>query len=170
MLKMLGIPHAKFRVLHTYLPGFTHNGRDKVEFLFSANKQTEVQEIARVASGGELSRLMLSIKSLLSDTLELPTIIFDEVDAGVSGEIAEKVANIMKAMSSAKQVINITHLPQIAGKGDFHYLVYKYDRDGSAVTDIRLLDHEERVIEIAKMLSGEELTDAAISNARQLIN
>ena len=170
MLKMLGIPNAKFRVLHEYLTEFTHHGRDKVEFMFSANKQTEVMEIARVASGGELSRLMLSIKSLLSDTLELPTIIFDEVDSGVSGEIAEKVANIMKAMAASKQVINITHLPQIAGKGDFHYLVYKYDHEGAAITDIRMLDHEERVIEIAKMLSGEELTDAAISHARELIN
>jgi DNA repair protein RecN (Recombination protein N) len=170
MLKMVGIPNAKFKVLHDYLPEFTNNGRDKVGFMFSANKQTDVQEIAKVASGGELSRLMLSIKSLLSDTLALPTIIFDEVDAGVSGDIAEKVANIMKTMSSSKQVINITHLPQIAGKGDFHYLVYKYDQGGASITDIRRLDQEERVLEIAKMLSGEELTEAAISNARELLN
>jgi len=169
MLKVLGIPNARFRVMHEYLQGFTQHGRDKVEFLFSANKQTEVQEIAKVASGGELSRLMLSIKSLLSDTLALPTIIFDEVDSGVSGEIAEKVANIMKSMALAKQVINITHLPQIAGKGDHHYLVYKHEKGEAAITDMKLLDHEERVIEIAKMLSGEELTEAAISNARELI-
>lgn len=170
MLRSLGIPHAQFEVRHTALPEYTAEGKDKVEFMFSANKQSGLREIARVASGGELSRLMLAIKSLLSETLALPTIIFDELDSGVSGEIAEKVANIMKAMAGGKQVINITHLPQVAGKGDFHYLVYKYDKDGATVTDIKLLDSEERVLELAKMLSGEELTEAAISNARELLN
>ena len=170
MLHSLGIPHARFEVKYIALPDYTADGRDKVEFLFSANKQAGIREIARVASGGELSRLMLAIKSLLSDTLALPTIIFDEVDSGVSGEIAEKVANIMKVMADGKQVINITHLPQVAGKGDYHYLVYKYEKDGATVTDIKLLDPEERVLELAKMLSGEELTQAAISNARELLN
>jgi DNA repair protein RecN (Recombination protein N) len=113
---------------------------------------------------------MLSIKSLLSDSLELPTIIFDEVDSGVSGEIAEKVGAIIKKMSHGKQVINITHLPQVAGKGDYHYLVHKYDEAGATITDIKLLGDEDRVLEIARMLSGEELTEAAISNARELLN
>ena len=170
MLHILGIPNALFRVRHSELAHFTENGRDEVEFLFSANKQVQPQEISKVASGGELSRLMLSIKSLLTDSLELPTIIFDEVDSGVSGEIAEKVATIMKKMSHGKQVINITHLPQVAGKGDFHYLVHKYDDSEASITDIRLLNEEDRVLEIARMLSGEELTEAAISNARELLN
>jgi len=170
MLNSLGIPHARFVIKHSDIPDFSASGCDRVEFLFSANKQAEIQEISKVASGGELSRLMLTIKSLLSDSLTLPTIIFDEVDSGVSGEIADKVANIMKAMSGMKQVINITHLPQVAGKGDYHYLVYKYERGNSTHTDIKLLDNEERVLELAKMLSGEELTEAAISNARELLN
>jgi DNA repair protein RecN (Recombination protein N) len=170
MLKVLGIPNAVFRVEHSELGDFSENGKDEVEFLFSANKQVQPQEISKIASGGELSRLMLSIKSLLSDSRELPTIIFDEVDSGVSGEIAEKVGAIIKKMSQGKQVINITHLPQVAGKGDFHYLVHKYDEGGATITDIKLLDDEDRVLEIARMLSGEELTEAAISNARELLN
>jgi DNA repair protein RecN (Recombination protein N) len=170
MLLLLGIPNALFRVRHSEMGDFTESGKDAVEFLFSANKQVQPQEISKVASGGELSRLMLSIKSLLTDSLELPTIIFDEVDSGVSGEIAEKVAAIMKKMSHGKQVINITHLPQVAGKGDFHYLVHKYDDSEASITDIKLLNDEDRVLEIARMLSGEELTEAAISNARELLN
>jgi DNA repair protein RecN (Recombination protein N) len=170
MLKVLGIPNALFKVEHGELDDYTENGKDEVEFLFSANKQVQPQEISKIASGGELSRLMLSIKSLLSDSLELPTIIFDEVDSGVSGEIAEKVGAIMKKMSQGKQVINITHLPQVAGKGDFHYLVHKYDEAGATITDIKLLEPEDRVLEVARMLSGEELTEAAISNARELLN
>ncbi len=170
MLKVLGIPNALFRIEHSELGDFTENGKDEVEFLFSANKQVQPQDISKIASGGELSRLMLSIKSLLSDSRELPTIIFDEVDSGVSGEIAEKVGLIIKKMSHGKQVINITHLPQVAGKGDFHYLVHKYDEAGATITDIKLLDDEDRVLEIARMLSGEELTEAAISNARELLN
>ena len=170
MLKVLGIPNALFRIEHNELGGLTENGKDEVEFLFSANKQVPPQEISKIASGGELSRLMLSIKSLLSDSRELPTIIFDEVDSGVSGEIAEKVGSIIKKMSLGKQVINITHLPQVAGKGDFHYQVHKYDEAGATITDIKLLDDEDRVLEIARMLSGEELTEAAISNARELLN
>ena len=170
LLKQVGIPNARFSIIHTNLDNFTLQGTDHVEFMFSANKKAPMQEISRVASGGELSRLMLSIKSLISDSIELPTIIFDEVDAGVSGEIAEKVGLIMKSMSNGLQVINITHLPQVTAKGDYHYLVYKYDREEATVTDIKLLTPEERVIELAKMLSGEELTDAAISHAKQLLN
>jgi DNA repair protein RecN (Recombination protein N) len=170
LLKQVGIPNARFSVVHKKLDDFTFQGKDHVEFLFSANKKAELQEISKVASGGELSRLMLSIKSLVSDSLDLPTIIFDEVDAGVSGEIAEKVGMIMKSMSAGLQVINITHLPQVTARGDYHYLVYKYDQDEATVTDIKLLNDEERIIELAKMLSGEEVTDAAISHAKQLLN
>ena len=170
MLRVLGIPNAIFRISMQALADFSPGGKDEVEFLFSANKQVPPSEISKVASGGELSRLMLSIKSLLSDSLELPTIIFDEVDSGVSGEIAEKVGSIMKKMSKGKQIINITHLPQVAGKGAHHYVVYKYEEAGGDRTGIRLLNNEERVLEIARMLSGEELTEAAISNARELMN
>ena len=170
MLRLLGIPNAKFKVSRHDLSTFTIDGRDEVEFLFSANKDLQAREISRVASGGELSRLMLSIKSLLSDSLELPTIIFDEVDSGVSGEIADKVGSIMKKMAKGKQIINITHLPQVASKGEHHYLVYKSEEGGVERTGIRLLSNEERVLEVARMLSGEELTEAAISNARELLN
>jgi DNA repair protein RecN (Recombination protein N) len=170
VLKQVGIPNARFTVLHSRLESFGPQGTDRIEFQFSANKQASRQDIGKIASGGELSRLMLAIKSLISSSLGLPTIIFDEVDAGVSGEIAEKVGIIMKSMSGNMQVINITHLPQVAAKGDYHYLVYKYDREKESITDIKLLDPEERVLELAKMLSGEELTEAAISNARELLN
>ncbi len=170
ILQNLGIPNAGFIISRKELEEFTMNGKDEVEFLFSANADMPPREISRVASGGELSRLMLSIKSLLSDSLELPTIIFDEVDAGVSGEIADKVGEIMKKMAGGKQIINITHLPQVAGKGNHHYLVYKTEEGGGERTGIRLLSNEERVLELARMLSGEELTEAAISNARELLN
>ncbi|MBL7112197.1 MAG: DNA repair protein RecN [Bacteroidales bacterium] len=170
MLLQLGIPNAQFGIRHERDAVFTPTGRDQVEFLFSANKKAVLQELARVASGGELSRLMLCIKSLITNSMELPTIIFDEVDAGVSGEIAEKVGIIMKSMSEGKQIINITHLPQVAAKGDLHYVVYKYDEESSTVTDIKLLTGEDRILEIARMLSGEELTEAAISNAKELLN
>ena len=170
LLKQVGILNARFSIVHKRLDSITFHGYDHVEFLFSANKKADLLEISRVASGGELSRLMLSIKSLISSSLDLPTIIFDEVDAGVSGEIAEKVGLIMKSMSASLQVINITHLPQVTARGDYHYLVYKYDQDEATITDIKLLNSEERVIELAKMLSGEELTEAAISHAKQLLN
>lgn len=168
-LKALGIPHASFRVQveRTDHPG--KNGMDDVRFLFSANKQAPVEEISKVASGGEVSRLMLSIKSLLSDFEGLPTLIFDEIDAGVSGEIAEKMGGIMKRMSGGRQVIAITHLPQVASMGNEHFLVYKEQEDQATVTHIRRLTGEERIIEIAKLLSGEKLTEAAMSNARELL-
>ena len=122
-----------------------------------------------MASGGEISRLMLSIKSLISDASGLPTIIFDEIDTGVSGEIADKLGNIIKSMSGNMQLINITHLPQVASKGDSHYLVYKDEGDKRTTTKVKMLSAEDRHIEIARMLSGEELTDAALANARELL-
>ncbi len=170
ILRNLGIPNAVFRVSISELPDFTIHGRDKVVYLFSANKQSAPMELSRVASGGELSRVMLSLKSLVSESRMLPTIIFDEIDAGVSGEIADKMGNILRKMSHGIQLVNITHLPQVASKGDTHYLVYKKDNEKATFTHIKQLSAEERVMEIARMLSGEELTDAAIRNARDLMS
>jgi DNA repair protein RecN (Recombination protein N) len=169
LLLDLGIPNGRFKIHHEITGDYTINGIDRVQFLFSANKNIALQEISKIASGGELSRLMLSIKSLLSDSTGLPTIIFDEIDMGVSGEIADKVGNIIKRMSEGMQIINITHLPQVACKGDFHYLVYKSDEEETTTAHVKLLNNEERHIEIARMLSGEELTEAAMENARELL-
>ncbi len=169
LLLDLGIPNGRFKIHHEITGDYTINGIDRVQFLFSANKNITLQEISKIASGGELSRLMLSIKSLLSDSTGLPTIIFDEIDMGVSGEIADKVGNIIKRMSKGMQIINITHLPQVACKGDFHYLVYKSDEGESTTAHVKLLNNDERHIEIARMLSGEELTEAAMENARELL-
>ncbi len=169
LLLDLGIPNGRFEIHHKMTGDYNINGIDRVQFLFSANKNIALQEISKIASGGELSRLMLSIKSLLSDSTGLPTIIFDEIDMGVSGEIADKVGNIIKRMSKGMQIINITHLPQVACKGDFHYLVYKSDEGETTTAHVKLLNNEERHIEIARMLSGEELTEAAMENARELL-
>ena len=169
MLKELGIPNAVFTIEHNKLEDFTEYGQDEVRFLFSANKNVPVEEISRVASGGELSRLMLSLKSLLVETKALPTIIFDEIDSGTSGDIADKMGAIMKKMAVNTQVINITHLPQIASKGNYHFLVYKEDDYEHTYTDIKQLTTEERVQEIAKMLSGEQLTETALQNAREFL-
>jgi len=128
-----------------------------------------LQELSRVASGGELSRLMLSLKSLLVRTKGLPTIILDEIDTGVSGEVADKVGNIINDMAQGMQVINITHLPQIASKGDRHFLVYKDNEQETSKTEIKLLSKEERIMEIAKMLSGEKISEAALVNAKHLL-
>lgn len=169
-LKQLGIPNARFIVEHHKLSDFTGSGIDRVVYLFSANLQSSPMELSRVASGGEMSRVMLSLKSLLAKSRSLPTIIFDEIDSGVSGEVAGRMGRIMKEMSGSMQVINITHLPQIAGKGDQHFLVYKEDVENATHTRIRLLDGEDRVSEIARMLSSDELTEAAMVNARELMD
>ena len=169
LLRELGIPAACFqiRIEQEDEPG--PNGFDRVSFLFSANRETPPREIARVASGGELSRLMLSLKSLLTETSGLPTIIFDEIDSGISGDIADRVGGIIARMGEKMQVVNITHLPQIASKGKDHYLVYKTDEDGKTRTRVKKLTPEERVTEIAKLLSGRELSEAAFMNARELL-
>jgi DNA repair protein RecN (Recombination protein N) len=169
MLHEVGIPNAGFSIQLEKLGDFNEHGADKIQFLFTANKNTPLQDIARVASGGELSRLMLCVKSLLSDATGLPTIIFDEIDTGVSGDIAERVGNIINRMSEKMQIINITHLPQVASKGEYHYLVYKTDEEAATVTRMKLLTPKERHLEIAKMLSGEEITHAALENARVLL-
>ncbi len=169
VLKKLAMKDAVFCISFTDLPEFNINGKDSVTFMFNANKGGELKELSKVASGGELSRLMLSIKSMISVEKLLPTIIFDEIDQGVSGDIADKVGNIMKTMSETMQVIVITHLPQIAVKGSSHLLVYKESDGKSAHTGIAVLKEKERISEIAKMLSGNELTKAALENAKALL-
>ena len=169
LLKQLGIPNAKFRISLTQLPEFTQSGIDQADFLFSANKQIAPENLAKIASGGELSRVMLSLKSLLTKNNNLPTIIFDEIDAGVSGEVADKVGQILSGMGKYMQVINITHLPQVASRGSRHYHVYKDDTDNSTFTRVKLLSPEERILEVARLLSGSEVTETAMNNARELL-
>ena len=170
VLRQLGIDKAKFIVAHEVLPEFTQTGKDSVSFLFSANADMLPAEISKIASGGEMSRLMLAIKSLLQNSASLSTIIFDEIDNGVSGIVADKVGDIIYELSKSMQVINITHLPQIASKGNAHYEVYKEENKiGTTVTKIKLLTGEERVLHIARMLSGKDITQAAIDNAKELL-
>jgi DNA repair protein RecN (Recombination protein N) len=168
-LKQLGMPNAKFRISLSHLQEFTSTGIDQVDFLFSANKQVPPENLAKIASGGELSRVMLSLKSLLTKNINLPTIIFDEIDSGVSGEVADKVGQILAGMGKYMQVINITHLPQVASQGRRHYHVYKDDVDNSTYTRIKLLSYEERMMEVARLLSGSEVTETAMQNARELL-
>ena len=168
-LQQLGIPNARFMVDLVKTESFDVNGSDQVRFLFSANKQLSLEEISRVASGGEVSRLMLCIKSMVSDRKDMPTLIFDEIDAGVSGEIADKVGGIMDHLAEGRQVMAITHLPQVASRGAEHFVVYKEDTVDATYTRIRKLQPEERITEIARMLSGEELSEEALSNARVLL-
>jgi DNA repair protein RecN (Recombination protein N) len=168
-LKQVGIPNARFQVELVRTKGYDQNGCDQVRFLFSANKQLSLEEISKVASGGEISRLMLCIKSMVSDRKGMPTLIFDEIDAGVSGEIADKVGGIMDELSRGRQVMAITHLPQVASRGADHFVVYKEDTSDATYTRIRKLLPDERISEIARMLSGEEVTEAALSNARVLL-
>jgi DNA repair protein RecN (Recombination protein N) len=168
-LKQLGIPNARFQAELTKTESFDQNGSDQARFLFSANKQLPMEEISRVASGGEISRLMLCIKSMVSDRQGMPTLIFDEIDSGVSGEIADKVGGIMVGLAEGRQVMAITHLPQVASRGSEHFVVFKEDTRDATYTRIRKLKKEERVTEIARMLSGEEVSDEALSNARVLL-
>lgn len=169
LLKALGMPNAKFEVELSRLDNFSPGGVDYVDFKFSANKQIVPEDIAKVASGGELSRVMLSLKSLLSDNNKLPTIFFDEIDSGVSGEVATKVGQILSLMGQKMQVINITHLPQVAAHATMHYKVFKEDDCDSTITHIKLLDKNERLNEVARLLSGNEITRASIENAKELI-
>lgn len=168
-LAQLGMPNIQFKIRLMPMQHYTENGIDQVEFLFSANKNREMQRVEEIASGGEVSRLMLTIKSLIADKSDLPTIIFDEIDTGVSGEIAHRMGEIMFQMSRTMQVITITHLPQIAAKGEHHYRVYKDDSGLQTETYIQQLSSTERVDEIATMLSGKVRGEAAIQNARELL-
>lgn len=168
-LQMLGMPNGQFAIELSTKEEFSATGNDEVNFLFSANKGAQPEEINKVASGGELSRLMLAIKTVVARSKALPAIIFDEIDTGISGEIATKMADILLSMSVYMQVINITHLPQIAAKGNSHYLVYKTDLADGVETGMKVLPEEERVQEIAKMLSTDKPTPEAIANAKSLL-
>lgn len=168
-LEALGMPNVDFQI-KIEQGDLTSTGMDVVSFMFSANKGMALRPVAQVASGGEIARLMLSLKALISATVKLPTIIFDEIDTGVSGKIAEKMAEIMKEMgNSGRQVISITHLPQIAALGTYHYKVEKHDTKEITTTIMRQLSEEERIDEIAQMLSGSDITDAAKTNAKELL-
>lgn len=165
----LGIPNVRFEVRFDEKP-LALDGADKVSFLFSANKSTALQPVSQVASGGEIARVMLSLKAMISGAVKLPTIIFDEIDTGVSGKIAEKMAHIMAEMGACeRQVISITHLPQIAALGKHHYKVFKEETDNGTVSRLIELNKEERIQEIAQMLSGSDITDAALANAKELL-
>jgi DNA repair protein RecN (Recombination protein N) len=166
----LGMEHARFEIRHKLLDKPVATGQDEIIFMFSANRNGDVAPIDKVASGGEMSRLMLTIKALISTSKGLPTIIFDEIDSGVSGEVADKMGRIMGEMASSLQVIAITHLPQIAVKGNQHLMVFKTTNEDKTVSGIVELRGDERVVEIAKMLSGSDLSDAALDNARALLN
>ncbi|WP_345950348.1 DNA repair protein RecN [Mucilaginibacter sp. PAMB04274] len=171
-LAEMGMGNALLKIEHTYTTNqeLTKTGADQIRFLFTANKGHNLAEMSKVASGGELSRLMLSIKSIIARYTALPTIIFDEIDTGVSGEVANKVGVIMERLADNLQVITITHLPQIASKGQSHYFVYKNNETATTYTQIRQLTDEERVLEIAKMLSGDKPGESALQNARELLN
>jgi DNA repair protein RecN (Recombination protein N) len=168
MLTQVGMPNARLKAELRQSP-LTATGADTVEFLFDANKSNQYQPLRKVASGGELSRLMLCIKSLVAKSMDLPTLIFDEIDTGISGEAARQVGSIMKGLAGARQVICITHQPQIAGKADAHFLVYKAVKNDAVTTGVRLLDTDERIVAIAKMLGGEKPTAAALENAREMV-
>ena len=169
-LEQLGMPNARFKIEVKETQNFSSNGKDEIQFLFSANKGSDFGMLKKVASGGEMSRIMLAVKAILAQYSKLPTIIFDEIDTGVSGEIANKMAVIMKQMSNEMQVFAITHLPQIAGKGNEHFKVFKTTIGNQTQSELKLLTNEERVIEIAEMLSGKDVSDSAINHAKALLN
>ena len=165
----LGMPHVRFSVSITP-SALGKNGQDQIAFLFSANTSTPLQPVSQVASGGEIARVMLSLKAMISGTVKLPTIIFDEIDTGVSGKIAEKMADMMREMGEAeRQVISITHLPQIAAMGRHHYRVSKEETPQGTTSNMHLLSDDQRILEIAQMVSGSDVTDAAIQNAKALL-
>lgn len=163
------MPHVRFEI-QVSEDTLGRNGQDKISFLFSANTSTPLQPVAQVASGGEIARVMLALKAMISGAVKLPTIIFDEIDTGVSGKIAEKMAEIMQEMGeNERQVISITHLPQIAALGSTHYKVLKEETSKGTTSRMELLTTDERISEIAQMLSGSDISDAAIANAKQLL-
>lgn len=170
ILKDLGMPNAKFKIDINTSNTFYLNGNNDLTFLFSANKGGQFNELKKAASGGELSRIMLAIKSILSKYKQLPTIMFDEIDSGVSGEISNKMGQIMLQMSHTMQVFAITHIPQIAAKGNTHFKVYKEDVNDLTVTKLKKLNHDERLVEIAQMLGGIEISNSALAHAKQLLN
>lgn len=170
ILEQLGMSNARFDIKVDYQKDYFVNGKDEISFLFSANKGSNFGLLKKVASGGEMSRIMLAVKAVLSQYSKLPTIIFDEIDTGVSGEIAHKMGEIMKNMSGNMQVFAITHLPQIAGKGAAHFKVFKSIKDNQTQSELKLLSNEERISEIAQMLSGATISDSALVHAKELLN
>ena len=170
ILELLGMPHVRFNIELIPLEKYVNNGKEELRFLFSANKGTDFGLLRKVASGGELSRIMLAVKAILAQYSNLPTIIFDEIDTGVSGEIANKMGLIMQEMSLHMQVLSITHLPQIAAKGKHHYKVYKETENDSTTSNLVMLTKEERVSEIAQMLSGADISSSALKHAKELLN
>jgi len=169
-LMKVGMPNAKFSIEHHIEPNhFGALGIDSLQFLFSANAGMPLQEVKKVASGGELSRLMLSIKSIMAQAISLPTMIFDEIDTGISGNVASKTGDILKQMSKNHQMICITHLPQIAAKGQKHFYIYKKVENNTTYTRMKELDETERIQELASMLGGETISEASIANARELL-
>lgn len=165
----LGMGNSAIELKLVPKPDFGPNGKDEIEFLFSANKGAALKEIEKSVSGGERSRLMLAVKKLLAGKLELPTLILDEIDTGVSGKIADEVGKLMKEMSGELQLITITHLPQVAAKADVHFKVEKQTEDGKTLTRVKLLDSQQRILEIAALISGANITDSAIEQAELLI-
>ena len=170
ILEQLGMPNARFNIELNASTDYLLNGKDALQFLFSANKGSDFGLLKKVASGGELSRIMLATKAILAQYSNLPTIIFDEIDTGVSGEIANKMGDIMKQMSATMQLFAITHLPQIAAKGAVHFKVFKTTENNQTQSELKLLTNEERIIEIAQMLSGTAVSDSAINHAKALLN
>lgn len=170
ILALLGMPNVRFKIEINAVDTYLNNGKDELQFLFAANAGSDFGLLKKVASGGEMSRIMLATKAILAQYSKLPTIIFDEIDTGVSGEIANKMAEIMKNMSLQMQVLAITHLPQIAAKGNDHFKVFKTTADNQTNTEIKLLSKDERIIEIAQMLSGTAVSDSAINHAKALLN
>jgi DNA repair protein RecN (Recombination protein N) len=170
ILVQLGMPNVQFDIKITPTDNYLSNGKDTIQFLISTNKGSDFGLLKKVASGGEMSRIMLAVKSVLANYTNLPTLILDEIDAGVSGEIANKMGEIMKEMSGKMQLFAITHLPQIAAKGNFHYKVYKLNDELNTKSEIKKLNNDERVLEIAQMLSGSSVSDSAINHAKALLN
>ena len=170
ILELLGMPNVRFKIEVSLSENYHANGKDDLQFLFAANKGSDFGLLKKTASGGEMSRIMLAVKSILAQYQKLPTIIFDEIDTGVSGEIAHKMGEIMKEMSKAMQVFAITHLPQIAAKGNTHFKVFKSVVGDQTQSELKLLSADERVIEIAQMLSGKDISDSAINHAKALLN
>jgi len=170
ILETLGMPNVRFKMELMLSETYFQNGKDELQFLFSANKGTDFGLLKKVASGGEMSRIMLAVKAILAQYSKLPTLIFDEIDTGVSGEIAIRMGEIMKEMSAKMQIFAITHLPQIAAKGDSHFKVFKSTVADDTQSELKLLSQEERIIEIAQMLSGANISDSALNHAKQLLN
>jgi DNA repair protein RecN (Recombination protein N) len=170
LLVHMGMPEAQFEIRHeaAITPGY--EGKDIIEFYFNANKGHSLKPLAEIASGGELSRVMLSIKSIISHRKHLPTIIFDEIDNGLSGDVAGRVGDVLNSAAERMQVITITHLPQIAGKAKHHYSVFKHNKNNVTFSNIKFLDQQERVTELAKMIGGREITEASLAAASELLS